>query len=107
MIGITNPFKQAGESEVSNPLTSFFLSREFVTTDTDGKRRSGSDLANMSNHWDARTTKLDSLTGSPAVLVPGDRLLSFDLKGGYHHFRLHKDMRAIFRVRVDPGGRLP
>jgi hypothetical protein len=88
-------------------LASHFLSREFVTIDTDGKRRSVSDLAHLSNHWDARPTKLDSLAGSPAVLIPGDRLLSFDLKGGYHHFRLHKDMREMFRVRVDPGGGLP
>jgi hypothetical protein len=85
-------------------LTTLFLSREFVTTDTDGNRRSVSDLAQLSNHWDSRPTKLDSLVGSPAVLIPGDRLLSFDLKGGYHHFRLHKDIRAMFRVRVDPRG---
>jgi hypothetical protein len=34
-------------------------------------------------------------------------MLSFNMKGDYHHFRLHRDMRPMFRVRVDPGGGLP
>jgi hypothetical protein len=88
-------------------LASRYLRCEFVTTNTDGKRRSVSGLSHLSDHWDARPTTLDSLAGSTAVLIPGDRLLSFDLKAGYHHFRLHKDMRAMFRVRVDSRGGLP
>jgi hypothetical protein len=28
----------------------------------------------------------------------------FDLKSGYRHFRLHRDMRPVYRLRVHPGG---
>jgi hypothetical protein len=85
-------------------LASRYLSCEFVGTDTDVKRRSVSDLAHLADHWDDRPMKLTSLAGSTAVLIPGARLLSFDIKGGYHHFRLHMYMRAMFRVRVDLEG---
>jgi hypothetical protein len=32
--------------------------------------------------------------------MPGDRMLSMDLRSGYNHFRLHPDMRKYFPVRI-------
>jgi hypothetical protein len=59
-------------------MASRYLSREFVSADADGKKRSVSDFSLLSTHWDARLTRLDTLAGSAALSRPRDNLLTFD-----------------------------
>lgn len=35
------------------------------------------------------------------LLREGDRILSFDVRGGYRHFSLHEDMRDFFLFKYD------
>lgn len=76
------------------------VSREFIAWVGDGKARSVADLAHLSDHYHSLPSKNDTLEGLSASLLPGDVLIYMDLKSGYDHFRLHKDMRKYFIVSV-------
>ena len=76
-----------------------FISREFVARDSDNKARSVADLSHLSDHYKPVPTK-KTLEGFSASLLPRDYLITMDLKSGYNHFRLHKDMRKYFVVSV-------
>lgn len=77
-----------------------------LTVDDDGssKFRPVAGLSHLSKHWSPRLTKADALEANVAQLRPRGHLLSYDLKSGRHHFRLHPSMRKHFRV--EPLGRL-
>lgn len=77
-----------------------FVSREFITRDSDGKARAVADLSHLSNHYEPIVKKNTTLEGFSASLRPGDHLISMDLSSGYNHFRLHPDMRKYFTVSV-------
>jgi hypothetical protein len=77
-----------------------FLSREFNARYADGKPLSVGAFGHLSDHYDRISTKNETLEGFSASLLPGDRMLTRDLKVGYNHFRLHKDMRRYFVVSV-------
>jgi Reverse transcriptase (RNA-dependent DNA polymerase) len=76
------------------------VSREFIARNSDGSARAVADLSHFSDHYDSIMTKAETLEGFSASLLPGDHLLSMDLRSGYHHFRFHPDMRKYFTVRV-------
>jgi hypothetical protein len=77
-----------------------FMSREFIARDSDGKSRSVADLSHLSEHYDPVITKSEGLECFAASLIPEDTMLSMNLKSGYHHLRLHPDMRQEFSVTV-------
>jgi hypothetical protein len=77
-----------------------YASREFMVQNTDGNMRGVADLSHLSDHYDSVATKAETLEGSSASLMPGDRMPSMDLGSGYNHFRLHLDMRKSFTVRI-------
>jgi hypothetical protein len=70
-----------------------YVSREFIARNSDGSARSVADLSQFSDQHEAIATKSETLERFSASLMPDDRLLSMDLRSGYHHFRLHSDMR--------------
>jgi hypothetical protein len=76
-----------------------YMSNKFITSDLSGKLRSVADLKVWSSHWDTRLTTCDTLDANATQLREGDRMLSFDLASGYHHFRLHPSMREWLTVR--------
>lgn len=76
-----------------------YVSREFLTPDSDGKLRAVADLKYISEHFLERRTKCDTLEASAALIRKGDRMLAFDLEAGYHQFRLHPLMRQYFVVQ--------
>jgi hypothetical protein len=77
-----------------------FLSLVFITRDADEKPRSVVDSDHLSNQYDRISTKTKTLEGFSASLLPGDRILTMDLKAGYNHFRLHNDIRRYFVVSI-------
>lgn len=77
-----------------------FISREFIAWNGDGKARSVAELSHLSDHYDPIPSKNETLEGFSASLLPGDHLISLDLKSGYNHLRLHKDMRKYFDVSI-------
>lgn len=72
--------------------------------------RKGSELRLITNfkrvsqHWDSRGGKMESLQAFGLGIGHEDRLLSFDLKDGYRAVALHKDMQKYFMFRH--GGRV-
>jgi Reverse transcriptase (RNA-dependent DNA polymerase) len=50
----------------------------------------------QSLHWQKGSVRMESLEAFAEDLKPQDRLLSMDVKSGYHHFRLHPRMRDWF-----------
>jgi hypothetical protein len=90
-------WKELSEEEAGNCL---FVSREFIAYHADSKPRSVADLSHLSDHYDPIVTKSKTLEGFSASLLPDDHLLSMDLRSGFNHFRVHKDMRKYFTVRV-------
>jgi Reverse transcriptase (RNA-dependent DNA polymerase) len=66
----------------------------------DGTMRGVADLSHLSDRYGSIATKAEALEGFSASLMPGDRMLSMDLRSGYNHFRLHSDMRKYFTVRI-------
>jgi hypothetical protein len=77
-----------------------YVSREFMVQNTYGTMRGVADMSHLSDHYDTIATKSETLEGFSATLVPGDRMLSMDLRSEYNHFRLHPDMRKYFTVRI-------
>jgi hypothetical protein len=90
-------WKELSEEEAGNRL---FVSREFIAYNADSKPLSVADLSHLSDHYDRIVTKSETLEGFSASLLPDDNLLSMDLRSGFNHFRVHKDMRKYFTVRV-------
>jgi hypothetical protein len=70
-----------------------FVSREFIARNSDGSALAVADLSHFSDHYDSMVTKVETLECFSASLLPKDYLQSMDLRSGYHHFRLHPDMR--------------
>jgi hypothetical protein len=63
-----------------------FVSREFITRDTDVKPRSVADFGPLCDHHDRISTKNETIENFSAILLSGDRTLTMDLKTGYNHF---------------------
>jgi hypothetical protein len=80
------------------------VSREFIARNSDGSARSVADVSHFSDQYEGIATKSETLEGFSASLMPDDRLLSMDLRSGYHHFRLHPDMQKCFTVLVEMAG---
>ena len=70
-----------------------YVSLEFITHQGNGKMRSVAGLSHLAAYWNKRPKKLSTLESFAVLLKERDRMISFDLKGGYHHFRLHPAMR--------------
>lgn len=66
--------------------------------------RSVTGLSHLSTFWDKRPKKLSTLESFAVLLEPKDRMISFDLKGGYHRFELHPQMHK-YKVLVMLGER--
>jgi hypothetical protein len=77
-----------------------YMSRDFIARDSDGKDRTVADLSHLSDHYDGVITKSEGLEGFAASMIPEDKMISMDLNSGYHHLRLHRDMRQYFSVSV-------
>ena len=71
-----------------------------MARDSDNKARAVADLSHLSDHYRPMPTKNETLEGFSANLLPKDYLITMDLRSGYNHFRLHKDMRKFFVVSV-------
>jgi hypothetical protein len=71
-----------------------------MVQNTDGTKRGVADLSHLSDHNDSIATKGQTLEGFSASLMPGDRMLSMELRSGYNHFWLRPDMRKYFTVRI-------
>jgi hypothetical protein len=69
-----------------------YASREFMVHNTDGTLRGVAELSHISVHYDSIATKVETLEGFFASLMPGGRLLSTGLRSEYNHFRLHPSM---------------
>jgi hypothetical protein len=76
------------------------VSRDFITRDPHGKPRAVGDFGRLRDHYDRISTKNETLEGFSGSLLPGDHMLSMDLKAGYNHFSLHKDMRRYFFISI-------
>jgi hypothetical protein len=73
------------------------ISSAFVVRKSDtNEPRFVINLHHQSKHWETKSVKMETLAGYVGRLRQGDNLLSWDLKGGYRHFRLHPDMRKYF-----------
>jgi hypothetical protein len=57
-------------------------------------------VSHLSEHYDPVVTKSEGLEGFAASLLSEDTMLSTDLLSGYHHVRLHPEMRRYFSVTV-------
>jgi hypothetical protein len=88
-------WKELSENEAGKCL---YVSREFTSYNADSKPRSVADLSHLSGHYDPIVTKSDTLERFSASLLPNDHVLSMDLRYGFHHFRLHPDMRKFFSL---------
>jgi hypothetical protein len=90
-------WKELSEEEAGKCL---YVSRELFAYNADSKPRSVAYLSHLPDHYDPIVTKSETLEGFSVSLLPDDHLLSMDLRSGFHHFRLHPDMRKFFTVRV-------
>jgi hypothetical protein len=93
------------EAIIEKPLNGqiwreLYVSREFMVQNTDRTMRGVADLSHLSDHYDSIVTKAETLEGFSASLMPGDRMLSMDLRSRYNYFRLHPDMRKYFTVGI-------
>lgn len=71
------------------PVSNAFV----VTTD---KRRLVINLSRQSDLFRSTPVKMETLESFALELDPADHLMSFDIQKGYHHFRLHPDIRNWF-----------
>ena len=75
------------------------LSSAFVVWQGEGSERKGRfvvNFAQQSKHWAKGTIRMETLPSFGLELLKGDRLMSWDIKSGYRHFRLHPCMRDLF-----------
>jgi hypothetical protein len=77
-----------------------YISREFIARDSDGKSRAVAEWSHLSIHYDGVITKSEEFEGFAASMLLEVTVISMDLKSGYHHLRLHPDMREYFSVSV-------
>jgi hypothetical protein len=69
-----------------------------MVQNTDGTMRGVADRSHLSDHNDSIATKGETLEGFSVSLMPGDRMLSMELRSGYNHFMMRPDMRKYFTV---------
>ena len=65
------------------------------------KRRLVVNLKRQSGLFRSVPVKMETLESFALEIKPNDHLLSFDIEKGYHHFRLHPDIRNWFLFRID------
>lgn len=58
-------------------------------------------LHHQSNHWPHRGVKMEKMTSFAVEMEAQDTLMSWDIKSGYRHLRLHPYMRDFFLFRYD------
>lgn len=63
------------------------------------KMRSVAGLSHLSQFWDKRPKKRSTLESFAVALQEGDRIISSDLKGGFHNLPIHPSLRKYFVVQ--------
>jgi hypothetical protein len=53
-------------------------------------------LRRQSKHWPKGSVRMETLPEFSMQLVKGDRMISFDIRAGYRHFRLAPSIRDWF-----------
>ena len=76
------------------------ISNGFVVHQAD-KRRLVVNLSRQSKLFRDQPTKMETLESFAVDLAQGDHMFSFDIAKGYHHFRLHPDIRNWFIYRIN------
>ena len=78
------------------------VSSAFTTWQGDGADRRGRFVINLhrqSKHWPYRGVKMETMSSFSVELEQDDYLMSWDIRSGYRHLRLHQDMRDFFLFR--------
>jgi hypothetical protein len=87
--------------------TGAMISSSFVVWQDGPERRRGRFVVNLlkqSMHWPKGSVRMQTLPEYALELIHGEKMVSFDIKEGYRHFRLAPQMRDWFLFRYD--GRL-
>lgn len=80
------------------------ISSAFVHWSGEGDDESGRFIVNLheaSKLWDPKSMRMDRPVDFALEVQRGERLLSFDIKAGYRHFRLHDAMRPYVLFHYD------
>lgn len=89
-------YRELAKQEVeANLAAGYYLSAIFVDW-RQGKGRLITDFHEVSKHWDKVPLVMETLPGFCSEIQRGDRLISFDLQGGYRAVRLHRNMEKYF-----------
>ena len=75
------------------------VAREFLVYKGTKIDRAVADFSEMTEYFPRMKMKYESLAEFCGSLTKGDRLLTWDFRSGYNHFRLHPSMRKYFVVR--------
>lgn len=76
------------------------ISNGFVVHQGD-KKRLVVNLSRQSGFFSDQSTKMETLESFALELKQSDHMFSFDIAKGYHHFRLHPDIRDWFIYKID------
>ena len=76
------------------------ISNGFIVHQAD-KRRLVVNLSRQSKFFRDQPTKMETLESFAVELDQDDQMFSFDIAKGYHHFRLHPDIRDWFVYKID------
>ena len=84
------------EIPAQHPLKSEYLSTAFIARGNSRNLPAVAGFHHLSTHWEPGHKKQTTLEAFAAEFKQDEFMISFDLQGGYNHFRLHHSMRKCF-----------
>lgn len=98
-------WEELPECEVEELLgNGYMISSAFTHWEERDRVRQGrfvQSFKRLSTWWKGASVRMESVPEFASTLKQGDHLISFDIKSGYRHFYLHKEVRNFFLFKYD------